>query len=127
MKVAFVHDWLTGMRGGEKVLLELCRLFPQADIYTLLHVQGKIDQEIERHTITTSFVQNFPGHSRYYRKLLPLFPTAVESFDLTPYDLVISTSHCVAKGAISRPDALHVSYIHSPMRYIWDMHFSYFP
>ncbi|KAA3658675.1 MAG: glycosyltransferase family 4 protein [Calditrichaeota bacterium] len=127
LKIAFVHDWLTGMRGGEQVLLEFCRLFPAADIYTLIHVPGKVHAEIEQHQIKTSFLQKIPGIRSHYRKFLPLFPTAIENFDLTEYDLVISTSHCVAKGVITRPDALHVSYIHSPMRYIWDLHFTYFP
>lgn len=126
-KIALVHDWLTGMRGGEQVLLELCRLFPQADIYTLIYARGKIHPEIEKHRIYTSFLQRFPGIFKHYRKFLPLFPVAIENFDLGEYDLIISTSHCVAKGVITRPDALHVSYIHSPMRYIWDLHFTYFP
>ncbi|MCA9731713.1 MAG: glycosyltransferase [Deferribacteres bacterium] len=127
LKIALVHDWLTGMRGGEQVLLEFCRLFPSADIFTLIHVPGKLHPEIEKHRITTSFLQKIPGIRSHYRKFLPLFPVAMENFDLTGYDLVLSTSHCVAKGIITRPDALHVSYIHSPMRYIWDLHFTYFP
>ena len=127
MKIALVHDWLVAMRGGEKVFLEICRLFPQADIFTLVHAPGKVDKEIEAHRIHPSFVQKIPGSTRHYPKLLPLLPTAIEMFDLAAYDVVISSSHCVAKGVITRPDALHVSYIHSPMRYIWDLHFNYFP
>jgi glycosyltransferase involved in cell wall biosynthesis len=127
VKIALVHEWLVSMRGGEKVFLEICRLFPDAEIYTLVHIPGNVDAEIEAHRIHTSFLQKIPGGTGHYRKLLPLFPTAIEALDLTSHDLVISSSHCVAKGVITRPDALHVSYIHSPMRYIWDLHFSYFP
>jgi glycosyltransferase involved in cell wall biosynthesis len=127
VKIALVHEWLVSMRGGEKVFLEICRLFPGADVYTLVHIPGRVDADIEAHRIHASFLQKIPGSAKHYPKLLPLFPAAIEAFDLTPYDLVISSSHCVAKGVITRPDALHVSYIHSPMRYIWDLHFSYFP
>lgn len=127
MKIALVHEWLVSMRGGEKVFLEICRLFPNAEIYTLVHRPGGVDADIEAHRLHTSFLQKIPGSARHYPKLLPLFPMAIEAFDLTPYDLVISSSHCVAKGVITRPEALHVSYIHSPMRYIWDLHFIYFP
>jgi len=115
------------MRGGEKVFLEICRLFPDAEVYTLVHIPGNVDADIEAHRIHTSFLQKIPGSTKHYPKLLPLFPLAIEAFDLTAYDLVISSSHCVAKGVITRPDAVHVSYIHSPMRYIWDLHFNYFP
>lgn len=127
MKIALVHEWLVSMRGGEKVFLEICRLFPRADVYALVHRPGHVDAEIEAHRIHTSFLQKIPGSVKHYPKLLPLFPTAIEAFDMTPYDLVISSSHCVAKGVITRPDALHIAYVHSPMRYIWDLHFSYFP
>ncbi len=127
MRIALVHEWLVSMRGGEKVFLEICRLFPEAEVYALVHIPGNVDADIEAHRIHTSFLQKIPGSARHYPKLLPLFPTAIEAFDLTAYDLVISSSHCVAKGVITRPDAVHVSYIHSPMRYIWDLHFSYFP
>lgn len=127
MRIALVHEWLVSMRGGEKVFLEICRLFPDADVFTLVHNPGQVDADIELHRIQTSFLQNIPGSAKHYPKFLPFFPTAIEAFDLTPYDLVISSSHCVAKGVITRPDAVHVSYIHSPMRYIWDLHFSYFP
>lgn len=127
MRIALVHEWLVSMRGGEKVFLEICRLFPDAEVFTLVHNPGQVDADIEAHRIHTSFLQNIPGSVKHYPKFLPLFPTAIETFDLTPYDLVISSSHCVAKGVITRPDAVHVAYIHSPMRYIWDLHFSYFP
>jgi len=109
------------------VFLEICRLFPSAEIYTLVHRPGGVDADIEAHLLHTSFLQKIPGSARHYPKLLPFFPMAIEAFDLTPYDVVISSSHCVAKGVITRPETLHVSYIHSPMRYIWDLHFTYFP
>ena len=99
-KVAIVHDWLTGMRGGEKCLESICDVFPEADIYTLIYIPGTVSKKIEKHKIITSFVQKFPGIQKYYRYYLPFFPKAVESFDLSAYEIVISSSHCVAKGAI---------------------------
>ena len=124
--VALVHDWLTGQRGGEKVLEVLAEIYPQAPIYTLFHFKGSQREAIEKRTIRTSFLQRAPRLRKKYRFYLPFFPLAAEMFDLQEYDLVISTSHCVAKGVIPRPDALHVSYIHSPMRYAWNLYFSYF-
>jgi glycosyltransferase involved in cell wall biosynthesis len=126
MKVALVHDWLTGMRGGEKCLGALCELFPGADLFTLVHVPGSVCPAIEQRKIVTSGLQQIPGARRWYRFLLPLMPTAAESLDLSAYDLVISTSHCVAKGVITRPESLHVSYVHTPMRYVWDLWPQYF-
>jgi glycosyltransferase involved in cell wall biosynthesis len=126
VKVALVHDWLTGMRGGEKVLEGLCELLPTADIFTLLHDRGSVSPLIERHRIETSFVQRLPFARARYRTYLPLFPFAVEQFDLDTYDLVVSSSHCVAKSAIAPPGARHLCYCHSPMRYAWDQFDSYF-
>ncbi len=125
-KVALVHDWLTGQRGGEKVLEVLAEIFPKAPIYTLFHIKGSQHPEIEKRVIRTSFLQRMPFLEKKYRSYLPLFPLAIEMFDFQAYDLVVSTSHCVAKGAIPAPDALHVCYIHSPMRYAWNLYFSYF-
>ncbi len=125
-KVALVHDWLTGQRGGEKVLEVLAEIFPKAPIYTLFHVKSSQHPDIEKRVIRTSFLQRMPFLEKKYRSYLPLFPMAIEMFDLQEYDLVVSTSHCVAKGAIPAPDALHVCYIHSPMRYAWNLYFSYF-
>ncbi len=127
MKVALIHDWLTGMRGGEKCLEVFCELFPEADIFTLIHLPGRVSPRIEQHRITTSFLQDIPGRERWYRYLLPLMPAAIEALDLSAYDMVLSSSHCVAKGVIPRPDALHVSYLHTPMRYAWDLWPQYFP
>lgn len=126
MKVALVHDWLTGRRGGEKVLEVFAGLYPEAPIYTLIHFPGSQHPSLEGRDIRTSFIQNLPFLKKHYRSYLPLFPLAVELFDMSEFDLILSTSHCVAKGVIPRPDSLHLSYIHSPMRYAWDQYFSYF-
>jgi len=126
MKVALVHDWLTGMRGGERCLEIFCELFPNADIYTLLHVKGTVCPIIEKHLIRTSFIQHLPLSSHCYRYYLPLFPSAIESFDLNGYDLVISSSHCVAKGIQVPEGTCHISYVHTPMRYVWGAHEQYY-
>jgi glycosyltransferase involved in cell wall biosynthesis len=126
MKVAIIHDWLTGMRGGERCLEVFCELFPQADLYTLSHIPGSVSSLIEQMPIKTSFIQNLPFSRRGYRKYLPLFPMAIERFSLKGYDLILSCSHCVAKGIIPPPDALHISYVLTPMRYAWDMYGEYF-
>jgi glycosyltransferase involved in cell wall biosynthesis len=126
MRVALIHDWLTGMRGGEKVLEVLCELFPDADLFTLFHVPGTVSPAIERRRITTSFVQHLPFAERYYRRYLPLFPRAIEQFRLDDYDLAISSSHCVAKSVITPAHVRHVCYCHSPMRYAWDQFDAYF-
>jgi glycosyltransferase involved in cell wall biosynthesis len=126
LRVALVHDWLTGMRGGEKCLEVICELFPDAPIYTLLHVKGSMSPLIESKEIHTSAVQRFPLVEQKYRMYLPVFPFAIESFDFSGYDLLISTSHCVAKGAIPRSDALHICYCFTPMRYVYEMYDEYF-
>ncbi|MGK7344985.1 MAG: glycosyltransferase [Candidatus Nitrospinota bacterium M3_3B_026] len=125
MKVALVHDWLTGMRGGERVLEALLEIFPQADIYTLVHVPGSVSPAIESRRIHTSFLQRFPAIAKRYRWYLPLMPRAIESFRLGGYDLVVSSSHCVAKG-VKPGGAPHLCYLHTPMRYAWDMYGDYF-
>ena len=125
-KVAIIHDWLTGMRGGEKVLDAICELYPDATIYTLVQVHGSVSARIERHRIKRSLVQRLPKAGDLYRQYLPLFPTMVELFDLDGYDLVISSSHCAAKSVIRSGAATHVCYCHSPMRYAWDQFNSYF-
>jgi len=126
LKIALVHDWLTGMRGGEKVLEQLCGIFPQADIYTLICDRNKISDKIKKHRIKTSFLQLFPGIMKSYRNFLPLFPAAIESFNLKKYDLVVSSSHCVAKGVKTGKKTIHVCYCHTPMRYAWDQFDNYF-
>jgi glycosyltransferase involved in cell wall biosynthesis len=125
-RVAIVHDWLTGMRGGERVLEALFTLFPSADLVTLLHVPGSVSPEIERRLRRTSVVQRLPGAWRLYRHYLPVFPFAIEQFDLDRYDLVISSSHCAAKAVVRTGRSLHVCYCHSPMRYAWDQFEAYF-
>jgi glycosyltransferase involved in cell wall biosynthesis len=125
-KVALVHDWLTGQRGGEKVLEIFAEIFTDAPVYTLFHFPGSQIEALEMRDIQTSFIQRLPFLRKKYRRYLPLFPLAIELFDFHNYDLVISSSHCAAKGAIPRPDALHICYIHSPMRYAWNQYFSYF-
>ena len=124
--VALVHDWLTGMRGGEKVLELLCRRFPEAELFTLVHVPGSVSPTIERHRIHTSFVQHLPRVARWYRHYLPLFPTAVERWDFGRFDLVISISHCCVKSVLRPPHAQHVCYCLTPMRYAWDQFDAYF-
>ena len=120
MRVALVHDWLTGMRGGEWVLREIADMFPEASIYTLVHRRGSVMADLERHPIHTSWLQVPSFGGRRWRYLLPLMPAAVENFDFPDVDLVISSSHCVAKGVIPPPGAFHLSYVHTPMRYVWD-------
>ena len=124
-KVALIHDWLTGMRGGERCLEALCDLFPGADIFTLLHVKGSVSKTIEERRIRTSAIQTLPFAASRYRYYLPLFPWAIERFALDGYDLVLSSSHCVAKGVKPPPHALHIAYLYTPMRYIWDMQDAY--
>lgn len=114
------------MRGGEKVLEVLCELFPDAKLFTLIHVQGSTSPTIERHPIHTSLLQHLPEIDKYYRHCLPLFPMLIEQFNLDEFDLVISSSHCVAKAVIAAPRAVHVCYCHSPMRYAWDQFDAYF-
>ncbi len=132
MRVALVHDWLTGNRGGEKVLLELARLFPKATLFTLFHFSGSVPEEIEGLEIRTTFLQRLLGSRRFregrldYRNLLPLFPVAAETWDLRAFDLVISSSHCVAKNAKRGTAAFHVCYCHTPVRYLHDQFDSYF-
>jgi glycosyltransferase involved in cell wall biosynthesis len=125
-RVVLVHDWLTGMRGGEKVLEVLCRMYPSADLLTLMHVPESVSPAIERLRPQTSFIQRLPGVRRYYRYCLPLFPLAIEQFNLDDYDLVISTSHCVAKSVVKPGHARHVCYCFTPMRYAWDQFDVYF-
>jgi glycosyltransferase involved in cell wall biosynthesis len=125
MRVALVHDWLTGMRGGEKCLEVFCELFPSADLYTLVYAPEKVSLTVRRMETKTSFINRLPWARRGYRYYLPLFPAAIERFTLGRYDLVLSSSHCVAKGILPHR-ALHIAYVHAPMRYVWDQHDSYF-
>ena len=134
-RVALVHDWLTGMRGGERCLEVLCKLYPDAPLFTLVHVPHSVSADIEQRRIVTSLVQRLPwaverlpwANKRGYPYYLPIFPLAISRFDLSGYDLVVSMSHCVAKAIPVAPGALHLCYCFSPMRYVWDdMYNDYF-
>ncbi len=124
-RIALAHDWLTGMRGGEMVLEELCHMFPTADMFTIAHIPGTVSTLIESRRVTETPIVKLPGGRRIFRMYLPLFPWAVESLDLSGYDLIISSSHCAIKGLIPPPRAVHLSYVHTPMRYVWDMRTDY--
>jgi glycosyltransferase involved in cell wall biosynthesis len=126
MRVAIVHYWLVGMRGGEKVLEALCRMHPSADIYTHAYDPTKISDTIKSHKIQTTFINKLPYAKRMYKKYLPLMPMALEQIDLSAYDLVISSESGPSKGVLPSPTAVHVCYCHSPMRYIWNMYNQYY-
>jgi glycosyltransferase involved in cell wall biosynthesis len=125
-RIAFVHDWLTGMRGGEKALEVLCERFPQAELFTLIHVPGTVSPVIEGRGVHTSFIQRMPLSRRLYRYYLPLFPVAVEQFCFDSFDFVLSVSHCCAKSVITPPRGRHLCYCLTPMRYAWDQFDAYF-
>ncbi len=123
LRVALIHDWLTGMRGGERVLEALCELFPRADLYTLIHDPRSVSAELSRRVAGTSWLQRMPMVRRLYRFWLPAMPLAVRAMRLAGYDLIVSSSHCVAMGATVSPEParrrpLHVCYCHTPMRYL---------
>lgn len=126
MKVALSHDWLNGMRGGEKCLEVLCELFPGSPIHTLFHVPGRVSPTIAAHPIRTSFLQRLPGVRTRYRHYLPLYRRAIESFDLRGHDVILSTSHCVAKGVRKPAGAVHICYCFTPVRYAWGLFDEYF-
>ena len=126
MRVALVHEWLTIIGGSEYVLKEIALLYPNADIYTLVAQDVAIKKlGFENHKIYTSFIQKLPYAKTKYRNYLPLFPLAIEQFDLRSYDLIISSSHAVAKGVLTHSGQVHVCYCHSPMRYAWDLYHQY--
>ena len=124
-KIALVHYWLTGMRGGEKVVESICSLFPDMDVFTLVCDKNKISQSIKNHRIFTSFIQKFPFSGRKYQNYLPFMPVAIEQFDLSGYDIVISSESSIAKGVLTKPETCHFCYCHTPMRYLWNMYFDY--
>ena len=125
-RVVLVHDWLTGMRGGEKCLEILCRRWPDAELFTLLHKRGAVSPSIENRAISTSFLQTIPRIDRYYRYLLPLMPAAVKSWRIPRCDVVLSLSHCAAKAVRPPAGVPHVCYCFTPMRYAWHQQNSYF-
>lgn len=126
MKVAIVHDWLTNYGGAERVVEQLLKIYPDADIYTLVYDKKKMEKVFPPEKVHTSFVQKIPFSRKLYTKFLSLMPKAFESFDLTSYDLVIASSSSCAKGVITSPDTAFLAYIHTPMRYAWDLYFDYF-
>ena len=124
MNTALVHDWLVSLGGAEKVLSHMAELYP-SPIYTLLKDSRIVQGLAFEGPIHTSFLQHIPFSSVLYRNLLPLFPRAIEQFDLAEYNLILSSSHAVAKGVITHPEQLHICYCHSPMRYAWDLYDQY--
>ena len=126
MKVAIIHDWLVTYAGAEKVLEQILQLYPEADLYSLVDFLPDNQRDFILHKkVHTSFIQNLPKAKAKYRSYLPLMPLAIEQFDLRGYDLIISSSHCVAKGVLTGPNQVHISYVHSPVRYAWDLQGQY--
>ena len=125
LRIAIIHFWLTGMRGGERVLESFCRMFPKADIYTHVVRPEALSQTLLAHPIHTTFIQKLPGSIKHYQRYLSLMPLALEQLDLRGYDLVISSESGPAKGVITRADTPHICYCHSPMRYLWDFYQDY--
>jgi len=126
MKIAIIHDWLVAYAGAEKVLEQILLCYPNADIFTIVDFMSESDRDfLEGKKITTSFIQRFPRAKTKYRTYFPFMALAVEQFDLSKYQLIISSSHAVAKGVLTGPDQVHISYVHSPMRYAWDLQHEY--
>ena len=126
MKVAIVHDWLVNYGGAERVVEQMLKMYPDADIYTLVYDKKKMGKIFPEEKVHPSFIQKIPKATKLYTKFLSLMPKAFESFDLTSYDLVIASSSSCAKGVITSPNTAFVAYIHSPMRYAWDLYYDYF-
>lgn len=126
MKVAIVQEWLVTVGGSDKVVKAILDVFPDADIYTLVAKKEVCDElGIPWEKVHASFIQKMPLGTKKHRAYLPLFPFAIEQFDLRGYDVIISSSHCVAKGVLTKADQLHICYCHSPIRYCWDMYNEY--
>lgn len=125
LRVAIVHYWLVNRRGGERVVEALADMFPQADLYTLVADPAALSPSLRRHSLTTSFLQHLPGSGRFHRYLLPLYPFALEQFDLRDYDLILSSESGPAKGIITSSECCHVCYCSTPMRYLWDLYHDY--
>jgi len=126
-KTAVVHEWFTALAGSERVIEQFCTLYPEADLFAVYADERTVAKAeyLRDREIRTSFIQNMPKAARHYRNYLPLMPLAVEQFDLSSYDIVLSSAHAVAKGVLTGPDQLHISYVHSPMRYAWDLQHQY--
>ena len=125
MKIAIVHYWLVQMRGGERVVEALCEMFPKADVFAHVYDPDQVSPSIRLHNVRTTFIARLPFARRLYQAYLPLMPIALEQLDLRDYDLVISSELGPAKGVLTRPDACHICYCHTPMRYIWNMYSEY--
>ncbi|MDR0636312.1 MAG: glycosyltransferase [Treponema sp.] len=126
MKTAIIHYWLVNMRGGEKMLEALLELYPDADIYTHVYNPKAVSALIKRHRVYTSYINKLPFAKRLYQKYMPLMPNALKEFNFQDYDLIISSEAGPVKGVVPNPDAYHICYCHSPMRYLWDMYHEYF-
>lgn len=125
-RIAIVHEWLTSHAGSEKVVEQILRIYPKADLYSLVDfLPERLRFFIQNKSVNTSFIQNLPFARRHFRSYLPLMPLAVEQFDFSAYDLIISSHHAVAKGILTRPDQLHISYVHTPLRYGWELQHQY--
>jgi glycosyltransferase involved in cell wall biosynthesis len=125
-QVAIVHEWLVKHAGSERVVENILQLYPHADLFSLVDFLS--DQQrffIQNKSVTTSFIQHLPFARKHFRQYLPLMPLAIEQFDLSDYDIVVSSNHAVAKGVLTRADQLHISYVHTPIRYAWDLHHQY--
>ena len=125
LKVALVHDWLVGQGGGERVLYDFHQMFPNAPIYTLVYDEEKAPKWCRECNILTTYLQRIPGAKSHHKLLLSFMPKAWEAFDLTEFDLVISSCMSCCKGVLTRPDAVHICYCHSPIRYVWDLYYEY--
>jgi glycosyltransferase involved in cell wall biosynthesis len=125
LRIAIVHYWFVNRRGGERVVETMAEMFPQADLFSLLVDWEKMPPSLRGRTIRTSFLQNIPAGKRWHRHLLPLYPLALEQFDLSGYDLVLSSESGPAKGVLTSSRTCHVCYCHSPMRYVWDLYHGY--
>lgn len=127
MKKALVHDWFSVYAGAEKCVESFTNIWDDFEVYSLIDYLSDDDREVilKGKQVNTSFIQKLPKAKKSYRNYLPFFPLAVEQFDLTEYEVILSSSHAVAKGVLTRPDQLHISYVYSPIRYAWDLHFQY--
>ncbi|MGD1928796.1 MAG: glycosyltransferase family 4 protein [Leptolyngbyaceae cyanobacterium] len=126
MKIAIAHEWLAAYAGSERVVEQILKLYPEADLFSLVDfLPDELRSFIQHKPVTTSFIQRLPWARQQFRKYLPLMPFAIEQFDLSAYDIVISSHHAVAKGVVTRADQLHISYVHTPIRYAWDLQWQY--
>lgn len=125
LKVAIVHDWLTGYGGADRVVNQMKQVFPNAPIYTLVYDKSKFPAFFQNYDVRTTYIQKIPGATKLYKLMLTLMPKAFEALDLSEYDMVISSCSSCCKGVITRPDALHICYCHTPTRYIWDFYYTY--